>query len=253
MNIIRVLWGEPFEGSRWKKVMRANVMPLIRSDWTIDQTVFVFGKGNAEWLEDQKNSRCRIILVDENPWGTRTADWYDDEGKVWVRPWILKWDAIQVAQNLFGPIIYCDWDVTCGLRPDQIPLLRSLFMGKELLLSAFRYRRNQYRHRPPEGRKFAASGNWIYLSAWSDFPSQVIERMEEEGRLNWHDEQVMGQLLEERHGGWWGFERWLRDYESPVMIQKFRHCPWTLAQHSNGTITGNTPIPFTWRKWFWQG
>lgn len=252
MNIIRVFWGENFEGSRYRKVWRSDVFPQINRAWTIEQTAFVFGEENAQRLEDAKQPKCKIVLLHKDPFGTADRDWFLEEHNVWIRPWILKWIAIKEAQARLGSIIYCDWDVCCGVRPDQMDLLKELLLSRDLVLSSYKYKRPQYPDRPEEWKRFAASGNWIFVQKGSSVPDWILTRMRKEGKFTWHDELTIGHMLDEWYGGWMGIEKWLTEYESPVMIQNGRRRPWLLTDHPDGTITGDTPIPFVWRKLFWQ-
>jgi len=252
MKVIRTLWGDNFPGSRWKKVWRSNVLPAMSQAWSMPQTVYVFGTENAERLADLKNPFCNIVLMDEDPWGGQSPDQDSPEHDTWLRPWILKWLAIDRAKEKTD-IIYCDWDVHCDLRQEQIPHVRELLSHRRVALSGYKYKRVRHPSRPDRrSQRFSVSGNWIYISRQSSFSSCVVNEMSSSGKWNWHDEIAIGNMLDQIHGGWMGEKEWLENYESPIMVQSNRRCPWTLEKKAYRTMQGDTPIPFTWTKYFWQ-
>ena len=51
-----------------------------------------------------------------------------------------------------------------------------------------------------------------------------------------------------------GEEKWLREYESPIMIGRERGSPWPKISDDGTLVTRETSIPFTWRRIFqWVG
>ncbi len=247
-TIVRVLWGEEVGTiGRWAKVWTNDVVPRLKIDWTCPQSVYVYGKRNAELLADKTN--CDVVLVNDNPFPDGMVDQVK-HGQI-RRPWHYKWQLLRQAIVDHGEVIYCDWDVTCLVG--DIGLAFGLLESRDTHLSAYMYKR--VRHPFREGYKaqrFACVGNWLHFRG-TEFIDRMLSRMGSPGLpWSWHDEFTMGYMIDEDHGSWPGEEVWLNQYESPIMCQRNRRSPWTLVSDDGNVVRRKTPVPFEWHRLFCQ-
>lgn len=250
MRIVRILWGADRHLVRWARLWR-DVTSRIALGTQCEQSVYVYGKDSADRLMKINDPHYKIILVDDSPYPFDIYDEQLSDGMI-TRPWRYKHELIKCAVRDHGPVIYCDWDVDCMVK--DVPAAFAQVEQSRFRLSAFRYKKGVHHQPNREGyaRQIATSGSWIYTSdAW--FIDQVLAAMaNEDDPRRWHDEWVMGDLIDKWNGGWPGESFWLQHYESPIMVQHRGHNPWPLVcyDEETGTVVRKTPIPFVWNMLF---
>lgn len=248
MRIVRVLWGERRPVVRWDRLWN-DVQSQLNQGARCQQSVYVYGKANADRLRKLCGPLFEIVLVDPSPYPLGVYDEQcTDSGHI-RRPWIYKHKLIQQAIKDHGQVIYCDWDVTC--RVEDVPAAFAMVEHSRFMLSAFRYLRGN--HHCPErkgfARQIAVSGSWIYMrDDW--LTVKTIERLQGTGPRSWHDEWVLSDMVDEWHNGWPGEKVWLEQYESPIMVQQNIRSPWPFTSYRRGIVTRDTIIPFTWTSLF---
>lgn len=247
--LIRVLWGSSNAPlSKWNRVWYNNICRWRAKETIPDyQYVYVYGKDNADRLTAL--GIPRVILLDADPW----PDGHPDEivGKHLVRPWHYKIQMIRQAMLDHGEIVYCDWDVRY-VRQDWSYVLSKL-VGRDKTFVAYGYKRPRPGHRKDDAsRRIAVSGRWYHFKGVS-FVEAVLSRMleKDDDLLYWHDEIVIGDMLDQLDGGWVGESEWLQRYESPITVVPPKRSPWGVTVTDDGyAITRNTPVPFTWERVF---
>jgi len=248
--ILRVLWGEDGEHQRFGKVWSSDVSKRLAEGFSCDQWVYVFGKDNADRLERAEVKNLHVRLIDPKPFPDGKRDWRREDGNI-IRPWHYKLWLQKIALEEHGKIMYCDWDVKCLVNYVGAPF--SMMGDRDISLSAYMYKRPRFPDRKNKrAKRFCPSGNWMYMTD-SKFIDEILLRMNQGNRWDWHDELVMGRYLDELHGGWMGEEEWLRQYESPVMCQRSNRNPWKTAVNREGLLASvGAPVPFTWTRFFTQ-
>ena len=251
-DFIRVLWGDDrYPGGRWSKVFRDDVLKSIKNGR--DQspfTVWCYGKNNADELT---RLGVAVELVNQEPFpGLADNIKIVPDGHRMRRPWRFKHELIAAATTGGREVIYCDWDVRNQCTQEEA--FKAL-EGRDLTLTTFFYGRSSRNWGDPtrttsRSRQISVSGNWIHCKG-DGFPKAIVEIMRNAGSPNaefvdWHDEFSMTRFICQKNGGRWTTEReWLEQYESPIMMQKGKKCPW----HDRETL----PIEFTWTPLFAQG
>lgn len=250
VQIVRVLWGDDRPGCRWGKVWRKDVEPALRRAERCPFSVWCYGRGNADLLTGRG---VPVELVDPEPFPDGAAD--RDGGSTWIRPWHYKHQLLAAAVRR-APTIYLDWDVRIVASAPEV--LGDALGDSAARLSAYIYKRPRAAllgDQTRRDRRLTPSGNWIY-AAGPEFPERVLAAMRSApaGSLeSWHDEHAMKAVI----GGWPGDEEWLREWESPLMVQRGGRCPWPLASKSEGptglrTVRRETPVNFEWTEAFAQ-
>ncbi len=257
MRIIRVFWGANRSLVRWDRLW-IDVARQIRNGTACEQSVYVYGRENADRLKRLLDSHYKIELVSDDPYPFGIHDeivpginYLGQEG-VLTRPWRYKHELLRCAIRDYGPVIYCDWDVQCLVK--DVPAAFATLERDGFKLSAFRYKRREHHAPKREGyaKQIVASGSWIYTrDDW--LIGQILSAMRQtDNPRHWHDEWVMSDLVDSWHGGWPGESVWLEKYESPIMVQQHQHSPWPLLSHNKvkNEMTRVTPVPFTWTVLF---
>jgi len=247
--IIRTLWGENGPRHRWQKVWRRDVKPRLRRPWTCDQHVYVYGKDNADRLSQYKIPRCKVVLIDNDPFPFGKDEW---GGHYMHRPWLHKIELLRRAVEDHGEIIYCDWDIVC--RVTDVPAAFGRLEGRPYNLTAFWYRRpREISRKTFRGRRISVSGNWIHCRGpeWLDRMLAIMRPDKEV--WSWHDEFTMNHLIDQDHNGWPGEKLWLKKYESPIMCQLDCRSPWGVKKRKGDVTTRKTPVRFTWTRQFAYG
>lgn len=248
MKIIRCMWGESSELSRWDRIWGRSIRNRVRTDGSLvrQMMVMVYGEENAERLRDLGYP---VMLLDSSPFpdGKKDIRWR----RIVKRPWHYKQIMIREALHIYGEIIYCDWDVRIIVRKPSVAF--DHLKDRNISLSGFRYNRRHgvTREHPND----MLSGNWIHVSGPTGlgFVNEVIEVMGQSSVANsWHDEFAMYEVVKRRSNGRFpGHVEWLRKWESPIMVQKKSHEMWPRIKDGH-TIVRQTPIPFVWTKLFCQ-
>jgi len=242
--IVRVLWGVNEPNCRLQKVMKADVSRRVNEPGS-KEYVYVYGVKNAEFFADKDRYCVKLVHDDPFPDGCQDVR----IRRTMKRPWHYKWELLQRAIEDHGEVIYCDWDVRSLVW--DVNEAFSMLEGRSLTLSAFKY---EIRTHAPDrltqsARKMVASGNWIHLRG-SEFADRVLAKIDWNYSNLWHDEVVMGYLLDEEHDGWMGEAVWLQQYESPIMVQRGRKVPWEFVRNDGQKIIRDTPVPFHWIRLF---
>ncbi len=246
--IVKVLWGNPTSSIQWIRVKK-DVARQVAS-FTVPQFAYVYGRENCNMLVELGMKRNRIALIHDNPYPDGKKD--ERRGRYLVLPWHYKLELIRKALEDFGEVVYCDWDVDCNAT--NLEEVFDPLADRDFTLSAYLYRQVRHSSRTTtREKKTGVSGNWMHMRGF-DFLDEVVEEMNQTKSAlgNWHDEIAMGDLLDKKYGGWMGDETWLKEYESPIMVQQYHRCPWPAVSDDKRTVTKETPIPFTWTRLFTQ-
>lgn len=259
MVVLRTLWGVEGRTIGWETAKSNKVLwnRRVKTEQEIhrasrrispEQVVYVYGTKNADIV---KRLGHRVVLLHDDPFPDGKGDRVQDNGVELYHPWHYKHQMIKQALQDHGSLIYCDWDTS--YHPNYFELAQRLLENMDKAFSMFMYRRT-VRHpnrTHPIFRKCVASGSWLYFTN-SEFVDKVLERMSQPGDRNWHDEYVMGDLLDEQYGGWMGEEEWLRKYESPVRCFKALRTPWggKMKPLDAMRVTIDDPVQFTWHRIF---
>jgi hypothetical protein len=249
MILLRVLWGEEGPISRWGKVWYSNLLHHSKDTQPPEQHIYVYGHDNADRLVAAgfKN----VLLVDNSPWPDGKQDFFLKEfGLKYGRrhPWHYKFQMLKKAVEDHGEVVYCDWDVLYVKR--DWGLVQKHLENRTLTLNAYLYRRPRHRNRTDLlFQKVSVTGSWMH-HANTEFIDIVLNRMSQPGDRNWHDEFVMGDILDEQYNGWMGEEVWLSKYETPIRVLEKTRSPWVKKTDDGFTVTRQTPIDFTWYRIF---
>jgi len=248
--IIRTLWGAETAVSRWIKLAKTDI-PKTRAHSREECWIYVYGKANADLLTNfgYKN----IVLVDENPWPDGREDIQRSAGNDFYRPWHYKWELILRAMQDHGEIIYCDWDIFC-MEKDVSKIFSKLENRKldyTLTLNCYMRPQQTVWRTDRTTWRFCVGGYWIHLRT-NEFAQRVMDRLNPDPKgMDWHDEIVMSKLIDGQHGGEWpGHSIWLENYESPLMVNSYKRCPWATLSDDGYFVTRNTPVPFQWERIF---
>ncbi|MCK9570128.1 hypothetical protein M0R72_14385 [Candidatus Pacearchaeota archaeon] len=247
--IIRVLWGMDLAQNQWAKVWNGDVLPQMRKI-QIPQFVYVYGKSNADRLNQFHGTNFTVVCVDKEEYPDGLVDCV--RGRYLVVPWHYKLQLIRQAIADHGEVIYCDWDVDCVVSDSQKAF--DALQGRELYLSAYFYKKVRHPYRLlASDKRIGISGNWMHFRD-VDFLDAVMREMShsKRGLSRWHDEIAMGVVLDREYKGWMGCEEWLRKYESPIMCQQSCRCPWRPISDDGFVVTKDTPTPFVWHRMFAQ-
>jgi len=253
MKVVRVLWGDQ-RSLKWYHVTFSDIRKWRVQDEHPDcQWVYVYGRNNADFLTHLKIPN--VVLVNSDSWPDGAVDSPCPKlgckvGEVGVKhPWRYKFELLKQALKDHGEVVYCDWDV--GFRRQDIGYVAAKLEGRDRTFCLFHYKTARHPNRREwRARRLGVTGRWLHFRG-TEFADLVLARMlGPETEWSWHDELVMGRLLDEEHGRWMGDAEWLQKFESPIMSLPDCWSPWKRASDDGRFVTRETPVPFTWERVF---